>query len=59
MPRTHRRYLPLVLSADAIARLIDAAPDLRYRTILMTLYSTGLRRVDCAACVRSTLTKSA
>jgi len=46
LPRTHRRDLPLVLSADEVARLIDAAPNLRYRTILMTLYSTGMRRAE-------------
>jgi site-specific recombinase XerD len=46
LPRTHRRELPLVLSADEVARLIDAAPNQRYRTILMTLYSTGMRRAE-------------
>lgn len=46
MPRTHRRSIPMVLSADQVARLIDAAPNLRYRTILMTLYSTGMRRAE-------------
>jgi len=46
LPRTHRRELPLVLSTGEIARLIDAAPNLRYRTILMTLYSTGMRRAE-------------
>jgi len=46
LPRTHRRDLPLVLSADEVGRLIDAAPNLRYRTILMTLYSTGMRRAE-------------
>jgi site-specific recombinase XerD len=46
MPRKHRRSIPLVLSADEVARLIDAAPNLRYRTILMTLYSTGMRRAE-------------
>ena len=35
-----------MLSADEVARLIDAAPNLRYRTILMTLYSTGMRRAE-------------
>jgi integrase len=32
-----------VLSAEEVERLIAAAPNLRYRTILMTLYSTGMR----------------
>jgi integrase/recombinase XerD len=46
MPRTHRRSIPLILSPGEAARLIDAAPNLRYRTILMTLYSTGMRRAE-------------
>ncbi len=36
--------LPTVLSPEEVNRLIDAAPNLLYRTILMTLYSTGIRR---------------
>lgn len=36
--------LPTVLSPEEVTRLIDAAPNLLYRTILMTLYSTGMRR---------------
>ena len=36
--------LPTVLSPEEVARLIDSAPNLLYRTILMTLYSTGMRR---------------
>jgi len=46
MPRNHRRDTPLVLSPEEVVRLIDAAPNLRYRTILMTLYSTGMRRAE-------------
>jgi site-specific recombinase XerD len=46
LPRTHKYEIPVVLSADEVARLIDAAPNLHYRTILMTLYSTGLRRAE-------------
>ena len=46
MPRRHRRSIPLILSPDEVVRLIDAAPNLRYRTILMTLYSTGMRRAE-------------
>ena len=32
-----------------MARLIDAAPTPFYRTILMTLYATGMRRAEVAA----------
>ncbi len=38
--------LPTVLSPEEAARLIDAAPNLLYRTILMTLYSTGARLAE-------------
>jgi integrase len=42
LPKTLRRQIPLMLSADEVARLIEAAPNLR-RSTLMTLYSTGMR----------------
>jgi len=42
-PKTPLR-LPTVLSPEEVTCLIDAAPNLLYRTILMTLYSTGMRR---------------
>ena len=38
--------LPTVLSPEEVTHLIDAAPNLLYRTILMTLYSTGMRRAE-------------
>jgi integrase len=38
--------LPTILSPEEVTRLIDAAPNLLYRTILMTLYSTGMRRAE-------------
>jgi integrase/recombinase XerD len=38
--------LPTVLSPEEVTQLIDAAPNLLYRTILMTLYSTGMRRAE-------------
>jgi integrase len=34
------------LSPEEVARLIDAAGNLQARTILMTLYSTGMRRSE-------------
>ena len=42
------KKLPVVLSPDEVARLIEAAPNLQYRTILMLLYATGLRRAEAA-----------
>ena len=46
LPKLHRRQIPIVLSPDEVRRLIEAAPNLRHRTILMTLYSTGMRRSE-------------
>jgi integrase len=41
--------LPVIWSPDEVARLIDAAPTAFYRTILMTLYATGMRRTEVTA----------
>ena len=41
-----RLRLPVILSPDEVARLIGAARNLYHRTLLMTLYSTGLRRAE-------------
>jgi len=41
-----RKRLPAVLSREEVARLIDSAPNLYQRTLLMTLYSTGMRRTE-------------
>jgi len=46
-PRDRRR-LPTVLSREEVARLIDAAGNLFRRTLLMTLYATGMRRSELA-----------
>jgi len=46
-PKRHRR-LPVVLSQEEVARLIDAASNPFHRTLLMTLYATGLRRAELA-----------
>ncbi len=41
-----RRTLPEVLSPEEVAQLIDSASNLFHRTMLMTLYSTGIRRAE-------------
>jgi site-specific recombinase XerD len=46
LPKLLRRQVPIVLSPNEVARLIDSAANLRHRTILMTLYSTGMRRSE-------------
>jgi site-specific recombinase XerD len=43
LPKLLRRQIPIVLSPEEVTRMIDAAPNLRQRTIVMTLYSTGVR----------------
>jgi len=43
-----RRRLPAVLSREEVARLIDAAGTLFRRTLLMTLYATGMGRSELA-----------
>ena len=42
------KKLPVVLSPEEVTRLIEAAPNLFYRTLLMVLYATGLRRAEVA-----------
>jgi integrase/recombinase XerD len=42
-PKRPRR-LPLVLSQEEVAQLIDSADNLMHRAMLMTLYATGVRR---------------
>jgi integrase/recombinase XerD len=43
-PKYSHHRIPRVLSPEEVARLINAAGNLQARTILMTLYSTGMRR---------------
>jgi integrase/recombinase XerD len=42
------KKLPVVLSAEEVTRLIEAAPNMHYRTLLLLLYATGLRRAEAA-----------
>jgi site-specific recombinase XerD len=44
-PKVPRR-LPEILSQEEVARLIESASNLSHRAILMTLYSTGMRRSE-------------
>lgn len=46
-PQDQRR-LPTVLSPEEVSRLINAAGTLFRRTLLMTLYGTGMRRSEVA-----------
>ena len=47
IPRPKRaRKLPVILSPEEVTQLIDAARNLFHRTMLMTLYSTGVRRAE-------------
>ena len=41
--------LPVILSEEEVARLIESASTSYHRVILMTLYGTGLRREELAA----------
>src|SRR5437667_8622597 len=43
-----RRRLPTVLSREEVSHLINAAGNLFRRTLLMTLYGTGMRRSELA-----------
>jgi site-specific recombinase XerD len=45
LPKCPKR-LPTVLSPEEVARLIDSARNLYHRTLLMTLYSTAMRRSE-------------
>ena len=44
-PKAPRR-LPSILSVDEMTQLIDAAASLSHRTMLMVLYSTGIRNAE-------------
>jgi len=42
------KKLPVVLSPEEVEKLIAAAPNIRYRMILLLLYATGLRRAEAS-----------
>lgn len=47
MPKAPVR-LPEVLSPEDVARMIEAASNLKHRAILITLYGTGMRRSEAS-----------
>ena len=42
------KKLPVVLSLEEVARLIEAATNPMHRTMLMVLYGTGIRRTEAS-----------
>jgi site-specific recombinase XerD len=40
------KKLPVVLRLEEVEKLIAAAHNIRYRTVLLLLYATGLRRAE-------------
>ena len=48
-PRTTPRRLPEVLSREEVDRLISSIPNLKHRTLLMTIYAAGLRVGEAVA----------
>ena len=44
-PKSPRR-LPIILSPEEVTQLINSARNLYHRTLLMTLYSTAMRRAE-------------
>jgi integrase/recombinase XerD len=52
------KKLPVILSPEEVTQLIEAAPNLLYRTLLILLYATGLRRSEVAHLTVSDIDRS-
>ena len=50
-------HLPTILSQEEVARLIDAADTHFHRTLLMTLYATGLRRAELVSVAKRKISR--
>src|SRR5690606_20932994 len=44
---TKEKALPVVLSTDEIKRILDVTENLKHKTILAVIYSSGLRISEC------------
>ncbi len=53
------RKLPVLLSPDEVARLLDAATSLKYKAALSVAYGTGLRASEVVSLKLTTSTASA
>ena len=42
-PRSRQRQLPMLLSAEEVKKLLNAASNCKHRALLMTIYGAGLR----------------
>jgi site-specific recombinase XerD len=52
------KELPVVLSPEEVENLIAAALNIRYRTILLLLWATGLRQAEAAGAPRGSIHKT-
>lgn len=43
------KHIPLVLSLSEVNKIIDSADNLKHKTVLMLLYSSGIRLSECAS----------
>ena len=54
MPFVHQpQKLPVVLSPEEVAKLLDAAPGLKYKAALSVAYGAGLRATEVIVAQRS------
>ena len=55
----HEQRVPLILSKQEVEQILTAPSHLKTRALLMTVYSTGLRRSEVPACESVTSTRHA